>query len=432
MAKEILGKVKKSYRSPISRDLTVYSVKLAAHDISDWQNAINMAKSAINPRRKALYTLYENVMLDGHLLSVVKKRSQRLTNKKIVFDPKGKDGETIEWMDDKILESPWFYNLNKHGNERVPYGHSLVELIPKNGLIESVEPINRINVRPEDDFMQFSYSSYEDGINYKEDRYYSRYMLSFGGKKDYGELMSAAQYAIYKRGGFGDWAQFAELFGMPFRIGKYNPYDASTQQTLQTALAEMGGAGFAVIPEGTSLDFHTTNSSGQSDIYQLLIDTCNSEMSKILLGQTMTTEDGSSHSQSETHRIVENDIILSDMIEREYSLNWDLKPKLQALGYPIPEGRFRFELNKELPREKLIEIAVKVSEKVPIADEWWYETFGIAKPSPAELKAKLALKEKNEEPPKEDPPKEDPPEEKKEKPAKGPKGKKPQAPKPKA
>ena len=408
MAKQLNAKIKKSYRSPISRDLTVYSVKLAAQDISNWQTAINAAKSAVNPRRKLLYTLYDNIRLDGHLISVIEKRRQRLTNKKIVFDPKGKDGETVEWINDKILETPWFYSLNKLAGDKVAWGHALIELIPKGGFIETVEQIDRINVRPEDDFMQFSYANYDDGINYMEDPYYSRYLMAFGGKKDYGLLMPAAQYAIYKRGGFGDWAQFAELFGMPFRVGKYNPYDTDAQQSLKTALEEMSGAGFAAIPDGTDIDFKVTNASGQSDVYQLLIEACNAEMSKIFLGQTMTTEDGSSHSQSETHREVENDIILSDMIEREYALNWELIPKLKAIGYPIPEGRFRFEIAKEMPKEKLIDIALKVSEKVPIADEWWYETFEVEKPDASELKAKLALRysqpgTEDPEPPKETP-----------------------------
>ena len=35
-------------------------------------------------------------------------------------------------------------------------------------------------------------------------------------------VTQAAPYAIYKRGGFGDWSQWIELFGMPQRIGKYN------------------------------------------------------------------------------------------------------------------------------------------------------------------------------------------------------------------
>ena len=43
---------------------------------------------------------------------------------------------------------------------------------------------------------------------------------------------------IYKRGGFGDWAEYAEIFGMPFQVAKYNNYDEATRQELIRALEQ--------------------------------------------------------------------------------------------------------------------------------------------------------------------------------------------------
>jgi len=50
-----------------------------------------------------------------------------------------------------------------------------------------------------------------------------------GHERNYGLLLKATPFAIYKRGGFGDWSQWIELFGMPQRIGKYNTYDPESR-----------------------------------------------------------------------------------------------------------------------------------------------------------------------------------------------------------
>ena len=61
----------------------------------------------------------------------------------------------------------------------------------------------------------------EHGIPYAD----NDLIIQFGGDDDLGILLRAAPFVIYKRGGFGDWAQFVELFGMPQRIGKYSSMD---------------------------------------------------------------------------------------------------------------------------------------------------------------------------------------------------------------
>lgn len=381
MAEKQFSRIGRKY-SPVFSTLKVATLRMATQDISNWKTAIDSAKNATNPKRKQLLELYESIMLDGHLLSVVNKRIIAITNKKVLFQAKGKEGEINEAIQDSILETPWFYDLLKHAMESVAWGHSLIELVPEAGEISRVELIPRINVKPETGIILLDPSNDKNGIYYRDDPRQGAYLIEVGGRKDYGLLMSAAQYVIYKRGGFGDWAQFTELFGQPFRVGTYNPFNDSARRDLETALTEMGGAAWAVIPEGAKIDIKdSAGATGRADIFKELINLCDQQLSKIILGQTMTTDNGSSRSQSEVHKEVEEDINLSDMIHMEYILNWNVKPKLVDLGRSdLKDGRFQFEKTKTLPLEKQIDIAVKVSEKVPIAEEWWYKTFGIQKP----------------------------------------------------
>lgn len=370
--------------SKLADKITVSPLKMGSKDISTWKSAIDIARNPLNPKRRQLIELFDDIKIDGHLEAVMEKRSIAITNKKVLFHPKNEGGSISESIQANILETPWFNDVLRGAMEAVPFGFSVMELIPVNGVIQKTVLLPRNNIIPERSFIMFNYGNDQDGVYYEgenADPEYGKYLLNFGGKKDYGKLMTAAQYVIYKRGGFGDWSQFAELFGMPFRIGKYNPYDDATRQKLFQALNEMGGAGFAIIPDGASVEFVNNVQTGQSDIYKNLVDMCNSEISKIFLGNTMTTDNGSSKSQSETHKEVEEDINLSDMLRLEYLLNWEFKEKMSQLGATdLQNGKLQFEKTQVIPLDVQIEIDMQVAQQVPIADEYWYEKYGVAKP----------------------------------------------------
>jgi len=198
--------------------------------------------------------------------------------------------------------------------------------------------------------------------------------------------MNAAQYVLYKRGNIGDWAQFNELFGMPFREYNYNPYNPGDREKLELAAKETGGAGYVILPDGTKLTFHANNATGAVDTYEKLKNFCNEEMSKLFLGNTLTTQQGENGARSlgEVHEDGENELMMTHIIETEHDLNWRLKDKLIALGYPeLSKGNFRFNLTTELPLDKRILIDIQVSNKVPVPDEYWYETYGISRPDNA-------------------------------------------------
>ncbi|MAX81738.1 MAG: hypothetical protein CL843_16370 [Crocinitomicaceae bacterium] len=391
MAKQNLGaRIGKSFTS---RGINVRQNILKSQDISHVVKAINTARSVTRPDRRLLLDLFENILIDGHLDSVTDKRMKALSNKRIKYSLE--DGKEDENMRDNVVQTPWFYDLTKAFSERPVWGATIAELIIKNGIISKTKKINRKLMIPEEGKLLWDENNREDFIYYEDDPSYSRTLLSFGGA-EFGKLFKAAQYVIYKRGGFGDWAQFAEIFGMPFRIGKYEGWDQEGRKQLLTELENMGGAAYAAIPRQTDIEFKDSNSAGKSEVFHDLIEMCNSEMSKIFLGQTMTTDNGSSKSQSEVHKEVESEIILADMIEYEYHLNWEFKDKLVNLGINPPKGRFHFDETENLPIEKFIDVAIKVASKVPIEDAWWYKTFNCDPPKQAIKKTKEQTKKDDE------------------------------------
>lgn len=79
----------------------------------------------------------------------------------------------------------------------------------------------------------------------------------------------------------------------------------------------------AVIPDDSSVEIQEANKSSSAEIFEKLIDKMNSEISKAILGQTLTTEIGAtgSYAASNTHMAVRQDIIDADKKLVEKTIN---------------------------------------------------------------------------------------------------------------
>lgn len=382
MHKSSIGKIGRVYHpeGKIAPKVNHYSIQFQSQDIAKWKKAINAAFSKMNPRRRYLIELFENLEIDGHTESVMEKRQVAITNQKIHFYLKGQDGKQDENVKELITETPWFHDLTKAFCKADPFGYSMVEFEAKNGIITKTIDLPRTNVIPEWNWFMFDPHNPDNGFDFTNSRE-SRFCAFIPGATKYGKLMTAAQYIIYKRGGFGDWSQFAELYGLPIREAQYDPFDPNARTDLHTEFEKMGGNAHVILPKGTDFKIHDQNGQGKSEVFKDLIEVCNSEISKIFLGNTLTTDSGSNGARSlgEVHQDVEEDIALSNMIRMEFLLNWSLDEKFRNIGYPIPEGKFEFTRTKEIPLDKRILIDEKVAEQVDVPDEYWYKTYGVDK-----------------------------------------------------
>lgn len=140
----------------------------------------------------------------------------------------------------------------------------------------------------------------------------------------------------FKKGGLKFWVVFTEKYGMPHLIGKH-PRGATKEETntLADMLEDMVQDAIAVIPDDSSVEIQEANKSSSAEIYEKLIDKMNTEISKAILGQTLTTEIGStgSYAAANTHMQVRQDIIDSDKKLVESTIN-QLITWIYELNYP--------------------------------------------------------------------------------------------------
>jgi hypothetical protein len=381
-------------RPVIVQNITVRPVNRRIVDIEAWRSALRAAEASV-PRRVELYDLYDELMLDTHLTSVVEKRLMGITNIEWEFlDANGKEVPAIkEWIDSPDFEK----TVSEILNSKV-WGYTMLEFDFYEDGSWGVFLVPRKHMRPELGLVSYEQTA-NSGINIREG-IYADTVLEAGHEKDLGLLLKAAAYVIYKRGNFGDWAQFIERFGQPLIDAIWDGYDESQRVMLLKALENMGAGGQIVRPAGTQLQFlqgGSNNPTGQlNDSFN---NACNAEISKLFLGQTETTESSASsgYAQASVHGETESDINVSDRNFVRRILNKRVVKILEANGVQLNGGTFSIKINKDDVEQKKsrleIDLRLKNEAQIPISDDYFYETYGIEKPEDYEAQ-KQALKEK--------------------------------------
>ena len=120
----------------------------------------------------------------------------------------------------------------------------------------------------------------------------------------------------FKKNGFRWWTVFVEKYGGAFMYGKY-PSNAGEKfkQELLDALERMVADAVAIAPEGSEITISSAaDKKGGSDVHAEYIKMANNEISKAVLGQTLTTEIGStgSFAAAKAHDLVRGDIAAAD------------------------------------------------------------------------------------------------------------------------
>jgi phage gp29-like protein len=121
---------------------------------------------------------------------------------------------------------------------------------------------------------------------------YHRYKARSGYDTHAGIMRVCAWMYLFKNYAIKDWVAFSEVYGMPIRIGKFDPgASQGDRDALRAAVQAIGVDAAGVISKNTEIEFvETTKSSGSEIIYEALADFCDRQVSKAVVGQTATSE----------------------------------------------------------------------------------------------------------------------------------------------
>jgi len=137
-----------------------------------------------------------------------------------------------------------------------------------------------------------------------------------------------------KRNGLRHWALLIELLSRGRLLGKV-PAGTKPEQTqlVKNALGLLTGGGSAVVSDNVAIEVLRAFAESHGE-FQSFVAYLDSAISKIVLSQTMTTDNGSSRSQSETHADVKLEVIKTDADLQCESFNRGPARWLTAWNFP--------------------------------------------------------------------------------------------------
>jgi phage gp29-like protein len=365
----------------IINQLTIAQTKRASQDIKKWRQALSAAES-INPfpRKVLLYNLYSEILLDSHLHALCEKRKTSVINCPLLFLENGIENKEIS----DLINTDSFTHLLGYCLDAKLFGHSLIELsfenkkltatlIPRKHVVSS----HGLILKNENDFSGFSY----------REKPYSDYLLEIGEPASLGVLLQCCPLVIYKKAILGDMATNSELFGVPFRIAKYNRNDDSTKQLLENSLKDMGSSPFAVIPDSADFQMLSTNQQGAGEMFKSYISLLNSELSKNILLNNSSMEQpqgaaATSYSQAKIHSEGEKQIHDADKLYISKILSDKLAPMLQLQGFNVGNGKFVFRENEVIAKETKLDMDIRLVKELDLTvdQDYFYQTYDLPLP----------------------------------------------------
>ncbi len=355
-------------------DLMVDIVKrqrlLWRKEINDWQTARYARYSVDYPKNYLMQELFEDIMLDGHLTGITENRTLRTTNKDYIFAIDGiKDDKLTELINGK----QWFEDNLQFAHESTYYGGSVIWVKEfSKGEIKKIELVPRGQVIPEKRVLLYDITS-DKGIDFtdiKDVLWYAQFYNPVG------LLEKAAVYTILKRHSWGSWDEFEELFGIPIRIAKIASSSETVKNEVAGWLEEMGSAPYGVFPLGTDVEIVENTKSDSFQVFFKKIEALDKELSKLVLHQTMTTENGSSKAQGSVHENTLGEVVYSDEKKMLAFLNNVTVPGMKLLGYNIPDNaRIIVEKTKD-PNKQIIIDKEFIKGKYILKKDYIEKTYG--------------------------------------------------------
>lgn len=315
-----------------------------------------------NPDLSLLAEIYQNLLLDNHLVALMESRIYRvLRSNFVLINDKGE--EVLEAK--KLLEKPWFETFVRKTVDSLFLGVQVMEVFdidPTTGELFKTTPIPMAHINAKKGIILKRIGD-ETGWDYKNGNL-ERFYIQIGENGDLGMLADIAPIVLAKKQCMGAWMDFIEKFGIPTRsITTNNQTEARARELLDVLMNSINSQ-VMVLKEGETLQIGETPDTDAYKVFDQMILRINSEMAKRILGQDGTTDNKDATGTYGSLKVLQdvaNDRHESDKLFVQYLINKQLLPRLVKLSpfYSDLENlTFDWDETQELPKEVMIDKAV--------------------------------------------------------------------------
>lgn len=344
----------------INKTNTYFTVK----SLSDWKNAIAAATDPTDPNFVLLAELYENLLLDNHLVATIENRIYKALQSK--FTIKTASGE--ENTDLKVLfQSPWFEDFIRFAMWSKFTGVKVLELAEIDDNLELIRVTNipMSHLVPHKGIFTKEEGE-EHGWDYKEGQL-ARFYIQVGEDNQLGIFKELAPMVFAKKLAIGSWLDYVQKFGVPARWVVTDREDSKRLEELFDMMQDMMSNQFAVLRGNEKIEIDKNSSTDAHQVFNELISRVNSEMSKMILGQDGTSdhkESTGTYGSMKVLQEVANDRHESDKLFIKHLINNALIPRLIQLSSfysGLTNHAFDWDDSQEMTQVEFVDTVVKLS-----------------------------------------------------------------------
>jgi hypothetical protein len=325
-----------------SKGLVYNAPEMFGVNLKNWVTAVDQAWSETDPNRIELSDIYKAIVTyDSQTIASMTQRKLLVSQGDVAFY--NEDG-TVNEEATKLIVSPsgsthkWFKNFMSYTLDSIFWGYELISVNVKNGKV-LVKKVPERNVIPQDNLIIKDASvgmTESNVIEYNRGKYdLVTCKVSYTDDKFELGLLSGVAPMFFSKV-TGSWKHHADRYGLLTRVLKTNSSNKQKLEASYKAMQNHARGSFIIMNEDDEFTFEGDTRSNMS-IYKDLNEYCDKSISKIILGQTGTTDEKSFSGSSSVHKSILESIVKSDREFLESVVNDQLISKLQMFGV-LPEN----------------------------------------------------------------------------------------------
>ncbi len=338
---------------------------------------------------------------DTHLYSQMQTRKLAVTGLDWEVQPFSEDehDKTIaDFVDNQLKGIENFDEALTDLLDAIGKGISIMELcwqVDEDGhnIIDDIEYVHPKKLLWDNltDRLKICTREYPSGIELPENKFViHKYKAKSGHPSRAGILRVVAWMYLFKNYDIKDWVSFCEVFGMPLRLGKYDAAASEDdKKQLMEAIISLGTDAAGIVPSSTMIEFIESNKTTSVEIYEKLARYCDEQISKAILGQTLTSDSGGgSYAQSKTHDEVRHDLTVADAKALAVTIRRDIIRPLVEFNFGTNANIpfFTFDCHEVEDQKETVEIyrTLTCEMGLEIPKSHIYKKFNIPKPENGE------------------------------------------------
>ncbi|MBN2381201.1 DUF935 family protein [candidate division WOR-3 bacterium] len=294
---------------------------------------------------QGLWDVFGEMMHDPHIQSTFRSRRAGVAGRPwevVAADDSENARKVRDFVKKTLAGIPNFEHALAHLLKAIPYGHSVAEIMWR------IDPdgirVDALRTRRAERFLldtdgKLRLIDSEDGqARNLPDRKFICHRHEPQDDVPYASPLLLSLYWpwYFKKHASSFWMVLAEKFGIPSVIGRYPAHftDADVRNLVR-ALQNLQQDSVAAVPQDTQVELESIQVGEKGSFFRELLDFCNAEISKTVLGGTLTQDVGKvgSYAASRTHQEVRQEIIAADARLLQTTLNSTLLRWITDFNY---------------------------------------------------------------------------------------------------